>query len=108
MDQLFALVKAYLKVKLSWEVPEDVAQFLVKQLCPAVQQKGEVMHCVNMQGICAFSDWLQPLQVVWIPGNVEFMSMCGPSLHSEVYWVAPFRTLLRSSPCVVIDELVRN
>jgi len=87
VDQLFALVKAYLKAKLSWEVPEEVAQFLAKQLSPAVQQKGEVMHCVNMQGIRAFSDWLKPLNVVWIPGNLEFMSMCGSSLDSKVYWV---------------------
>ncbi len=87
MDQLFALVKAYLKAKLSQEVPEEVAQFLVKQLSPAVQQKGEVMHCINMQGFRAFSDWLKPLQVVWIPGHVEFMSMSGPSLDSKVYWV---------------------
>lgn len=85
MDQLFALIKAYLKAKLSWEVPEEVSQYLLKQLSPAVQQKGEVMHCVNMQGIRAFSDWLKPLQVVRLPGKVAFMSKHCPGLVSKVY-----------------------
>ena len=69
MDQLFALVKAYLKAKLSWEVPEEVAQFLAKQLSPAVQQKGEVMHCVNMlaqASECCLDPWQFRVHVnVW-------------------------------------------
>lgn len=78
MDQLFALVKAYLKAKLSWEVPEEVSQYLQQQLSPAVQLKGEVMHSVNMKGIRAFGDWLKPLQLVWLPGEVAAVSTCFP------------------------------
>ena len=85
MDQLCALVKAYLKAKLSWEVLEEVSQYLHQQLSPAVQLKGEVMRSVNTQGIRAFSDWLKPLQIVRLPGNVAFMFTFGPGLDSKVY-----------------------
>ena len=64
VDQLFALVKAYLRGKLSWEIPEEVVEYLREQLEPAVTAKGEVMHSVTMKGIRAFSSWLKPLQVV--------------------------------------------
>ena len=76
MDHLVALVKADLIAELSWEVPEEVPLYLLKQLCPAVQQKGEVMLCINMQqGSFSFSDWLQPLLDVWRPSKVAFSSM---------------------------------
>lgn len=64
MDQLFALIKAYLRGKLSWEVPEEVAAYLHEQLSPVVQAKGEVMHSATMKGIRSFSSWLKPLGVV--------------------------------------------
>lgn len=64
MDQLFALIKAYLKAKPSWEQPEEVSAYLHEQLGPVVQAKGEVMHSTCMQGIRSFGSWLQPLGVV--------------------------------------------
>ena len=85
VDQLFALVKAYLKAKLSWEVPEDVSHYLHQQLSPAVQLKGEVMHSINTQGIRSFSDRLKPLQIVRLPSNLAFMSTFGQGLDAKVY-----------------------
>lgn len=64
MDQLFALIKAYLKAKLSWDAPADVSAYLHEQLHPLVQQKGEVMHSTCMLGIRSFRSWLEPLQIV--------------------------------------------
>lgn len=63
MDQLFALIKAYLKAKPAWELPEEVAAYLHEQLSPVVQAKGEMMHSTCMQGVRSFSTWLQPLGV---------------------------------------------
>lgn len=63
VDQLFALIKAYLRGKASWEVPEEVVAYLHEQLGPVVQAKGEEMHSISMKGIRSFSSWLKPLQV---------------------------------------------
>lgn len=60
---MFALVKAYLKAKLSWETPEEVSSYLHRQLEVGAQAKGEVMHSVCMKGIRGFSEWLTPLGV---------------------------------------------
>ena len=63
VDQLFALIKAYLKGKASWEVPEEVSAYLREQLQPVVQSKGEVMHSAYVRGVRSYSSWLKPLQV---------------------------------------------
>ena len=81
VDQLLALVKAYL----NWEVPEEVSHYLHQQLSPAVQLKGEVTDSINMQGIRSFSDWLKPLQIVRLPSNLAFMSTFGQGRDAKVY-----------------------
>jgi hypothetical protein len=69
---MFALVKAYLKAKLSWETPEEVSSYLHGQLEVGAQAKGEVMHSVFMRGIRGFSTWLTPLGVATqLQGNIH-------------------------------------
>lgn len=63
VDQLFALIKAFLKGKLEWEFPAEVATYLHHQLRPGAEAKGEIMHSACMRGIRGFSSWLAPLGV---------------------------------------------
>ena len=60
---MFALIKAYLKAKLQWEVPEEVLGYLHERLAVGAEAKGEVMRTVFMQGVRNFSSWLAPLGV---------------------------------------------
>jgi hypothetical protein len=89
VDQLFALVKAYLKAKLSWEVPEEVSHYLHQRLSPAVQQKGEVMraastrrafaHSVTGSSLCRSSGSLATLPLGPPLVRVLMLKFIGPS-----------------------------